>query len=268
LLEGVLEHEGHGVAVVGEGQLTRQQLVEHGGDGVDVGGGAEVAAACLLGSDVGRRAHDLTRPCRHGLLATHHLGDPEVGHLERTRAREHQVLGLDVAVQHPAPVGGLQPGQAGQHDGAGSAGGEAVAREAAPHRAPGEELHHEQAEAVLFDEVVDRHDVGVVEGGQEPRLDGEAGPDRLVDGEGAGELLDGDVAAELAVLAGQDDTPAAPTELPADLIGGEGVDHRLLVEAHAVASLSAGVEAVGTKNSDSSRSSSSSSSRARGVGER
>ena len=38
---------------------------------------------------------------------------------------------------------------------------------------------------------------------------------------------------ELAVLAGQDDAPAAPSELPADLVGGEGVDHRLLVEAHA-----------------------------------
>ena len=50
LLEGVLEHEGHGVAVVREGKLAAQQLVEHGGDCVDVGRRAELAAPGLFGA--------------------------------------------------------------------------------------------------------------------------------------------------------------------------------------------------------------------------
>ena len=164
-------------------------------------------------------------------------------------------------------VGRLEAGQAGQHHGAGAAGGEAVRGEPAPDRPAGEQLHHEQAEPVLFDEVVDRHDVRVVEGGQEPRLHREAGADRLVGGEGTGQLFNRHVAPELAVLAGQDDAPAAPSQLATDLVGGEGVDHRLLVEAHEARPSSVAPVLVGTKNSVSSRSSSSSSV-ARGVGER
>ena len=85
----------------------------------------------------------------------------------------------------------------------------------------GEELHDEQADALTFDEVVHRHHVRMVEGGQDLGLGRETAPDARVGREGLGQLLDRDPAAELPVLAGDHHAHAALAQFLADVIGGQ-----------------------------------------------
>ena len=150
-------------------------------------------------------------------------GDAEVGDLQRTRGREHEVLGLDVAVEDPSRMCGLQRTR-GRHDDSARLGvGEARRRELRPHRAAGEHLHDEEAQPVLVDEVEHRDDVRMVEGGEEPRLLHEPDLDRRVLPEAEGKLLDGDGPAELAVLARDHDAHGAASELGADVVGRQRV---------------------------------------------
>ena len=113
LLEHVPVQQGQGVAVVLERQAAADQLVEHDPGGVDVGGRGQLLGLGLLRRHVGRRAEHLARPGGHRLRPADDLGDPEVGDLQRPRGREHDVLRLDVAVQHAPAVGEVQRGARG-----------------------------------------------------------------------------------------------------------------------------------------------------------
>ena len=98
-----------------------EHLEEHAAEGVEVAPGVDHAlAGGLLGAHVGRRADDgadIREPRVPGRLLCGHR-DPEVGD-EGVSAGEEDVLGLDVAVDHPGLVGALERTQhlAGDREG-------------------------------------------------------------------------------------------------------------------------------------------------------
>ena len=89
--------------------LAGQHLVEHAGETVHVAPGIGVPLAHgLLRTHVGGRAQREPGP-REALAPVVHRrqGDPEVAD-HRVAGLEQDVLGLDVAVNHAAPVGEFQ----------------------------------------------------------------------------------------------------------------------------------------------------------------
>ena len=101
-------------------------------------------------------------------------GDTEVGDLQHAVRPEEDVLRLHVAVQDPVAVGAAQARTRHHRDGTGRPLVESPVDEPAPDGAPGEAFHDQDAGVVVLDVVVDRDDVGVVDGrqdlclGQEP----------------------------------------------------------------------------------------------------
>jgi hypothetical protein len=89
-----------------ERRVAGQQLVEDRAQGVDVRAGGDLALAHrLLGAHIVRcteRHAGLGHPGPAGLAGGER--DAEVGH-ERLAVVEQDVLGLDVVVDHPVPVG-------------------------------------------------------------------------------------------------------------------------------------------------------------------
>src|SRR5215470_3960378 len=113
------------------------------------------------------------------------------------------VLWLDVAVQYPAAMRGAEPARAGQRHRDRVPRGEAAGgADAAAQRPPGKELHHEQADAVAFDEIEHGHDVRMIERGEDAGLRSEPAPHGRIGREVRGKLLDGYLPVELQVLAG------------------------------------------------------------------
>ncbi len=111
------------------------------------------------------------------------------------------------------------------------------------HNVPaGQLLHHEEAEALVLDEVVDRHDVRMVERRKQARLRDEASTHGGVTGERARQLLDRDLAAELTVSAREHDTPATAAELAAHFVGRESRGDPVAIERHACSEGGAGSE--------------------------
>jgi hypothetical protein len=134
-------------------------------------------------------------------------------------------------MQHAALVCVLERGAEGQYRRAGARGVDAGAGVVLERPAP-EPLHHEQAEPVLLDVVVDRHDVDVAERGEELRLGHEAPPNVGVRGEVGGQQLDRHVPAELAVAGSQNHTGRAPPELLTDVIGRERAGNLIRLKSH------------------------------------
>jgi hypothetical protein len=152
----------------------------------------------------------------------HRLGDAEVHH-HRVAAGEHDVLGLDVAVDYAARVGGRQrlgdlaqePDRLGHRQLAPA--GEPVAEGLALD--VGHDVVEEAAGLARVDEP---QDVGVLQPGGDGDLAAEA-----LGAEGGGELgaedLEGDSAVMLQVLGEVDGGHAALPELPLDAVAlGEG----------------------------------------------
>ena len=105
---GVLHEQRHrGVAL--EGRPAGEHLVEHGGDGVHVGGWAHRVPLGALGRDVLGGAEDEARLRRHAAVGPVEASDAEVEDLHVVRivaaAHQHHVLGLDVAVDDALGVG-------------------------------------------------------------------------------------------------------------------------------------------------------------------
>lgn len=148
-----------------------QQVVEDGGQRVQVGGRSEPAALDLFGRHVDGRPDDLARGGRRPL---EHLRDAEVADLRRPVRGEQDVVRLDVTVQHALAVGVAERRGHRQADRAGLFGSQ---RAAPPgQRSPGQQLHHHQAQIVGLDIVVDPDHMGMIEPAQHPRLGGEVDP--------------------------------------------------------------------------------------------
>ena len=121
-------------------------------------------------------------------------------------------------MQHPGLVRRVQPGERGEDDRARLLARDAVAVETAVHRPAVEAFHDQQVLASGADVVVDRHDVRVVEAGQNARLAVEKLAARLVVEDVPRQLLDRDAAAERAVDPGEDDAHPAFADGAADVV--------------------------------------------------
>ena len=226
-----------GGAQVGEGRGAGEEVVEDGTEGVDVAAGVDGLAAGLLGRHVADRSEQGAGGgdvgdgvggagigigiCPLGQV----LGEAPVDDDGLAELADEDVGGLEVAVDDAVAVGVSDGVCGGDHlREQGEAGGEALAGgDALLERAALDELHAQEGAAELVAaEVVEGDDAGVLQAGGDRGLAGEA-----LDGGGveAQELLDGDRAAELAVLGAADGTEAAAREHLGEAVaaGGRGL---------------------------------------------
>ncbi len=184
-------HEGGDGGVADERRLPGDPLVQHEGQGVDVGLAVQHEPFDLLGGRVTGRAQDGAvrfGPRRLGQRP----GQPEVGDPESAVGVEEQVGRLDVPVDEPAAVGVVEPGgglEADQDRLLRSEQGPGVVDLA--EAAAGQELQHQVRLVVLLAPVVDLEDVGVVEGGHRSGLGPEPLEEVGVAGQRRVEDLDG-----------------------------------------------------------------------------
>jgi hypothetical protein len=175
------------------------------------------------------------------LLLAHHAGQAEIGDAGAAAAVDHHVGGLEVAVEHPAIVGG---GEAGA-DLAGDLHG-AVSREASDppqQRAqvfPVDVLHGEERLALDLPHVVDAGDVGVAHLAGDAHLAEEAVEAPAVLGEGRGKELQRHRLVQLEVVGpvhlahpAAADEAEDPVALQQDLPGHETGGHPALRDRQA-----------------------------------
>ena len=239
-----LGHElGEGVA--GEGAAAVGGLEEGDAEGELVGAGVDAGAEELLRGHVGGGAeHDAgdgdrgvegaevgdgggvlgggpqvveARGAAGGGLGA---GEAEVEDADAAVVADHDVGGLEVAVDEAGGVGGGEA-LAGLAKHGGELGeGPALALEPGVEGHAVDELHGDVDLAAEGADLVDADDVGVREPGHGLGLAQEAGAGEVLAGLGV-EQLDGDLAVELLVVGGIDDAGAAAAELPQD---GEAAD--------------------------------------------
>ncbi len=181
-------------------------------------------------------------------------GDAEVHDLDLAGAAEHDVAGLDVAVDDPVPVRVVERRQRALGDLDGALRGEPVAGL--------HQLAQRRAVDVLHDDVGDRHtghvglagvvhgdDVRVVQRRGGVRLTAEAGHERGVPGEVRAQQLDRDAAAQAQVAALVDLGHAATTDDLAELVAlaEPSLVHRALLRsvAHRLPPIIAGPGLIG-----------------------
>jgi hypothetical protein len=168
--------------------------------GRQVGGGAEHRAG---GGQLG-----------HVLGA---LGDAEVDHLP-VIAGPQDVAGLDVAVDHPGPVGGAEGGEDLQRHRAGGRRRHRTVAQDVGQRRPGQALHDHVRHLVVLARVEHRHHVGVAEPGRRPGLGLEPAPDRGLAGQVGEQELDRHPPSQPAVLGGPHLAHPAPAEQALELV--------------------------------------------------
>lgn len=148
-------------------------------------------------------------------------GDAEVAELHHPLCVEHEVLGLDVAVEQPSTVREVECCATGKDCGACFVGRKAFISELVAER-PLAPLHDEQADAVVaVDEVVHRHDVRMVERGHHAGFGHEAFAHGWVGGKRPRELLDGDLAPQAGVSCPVDDAEGTSPQLAGHFVCGE-----------------------------------------------
>jgi hypothetical protein len=148
-----------------------EQLEGHDREGVAIRGSHRPVGGPLLRSHVGRRAQPRALP-RQGrdLVASgvrDQLGDPEiqdVGGRAIGGAREHDVVGLEIAVNDTLGVGGVDRRGDLPEEVEGDGGRHHPRLEPRPQRLPVQQIHHQVQSAVV--EPTDRehvHDVGMID---------------------------------------------------------------------------------------------------------
>ena len=101
LLDGNLHH-----VVSVKGQMTREHLVHHDANRVDVAGAVGLIPFCLLRADIMHTAHRLAG--QHLIICPGNTSDAEVHHAQLAVIQQHNILGLDIPVHDAVGVGVLQ----------------------------------------------------------------------------------------------------------------------------------------------------------------
>jgi hypothetical protein len=153
---------------------TDQHRVEDGAEAVDVRAHVGREAQGLLGGQVARRPEDRARGRERA--AVDPPGQAEVDQAGSPLVVEHHVAGLEVAVQHTAGVGVLDPPRQRGRDRPRLGARERTLRQPGLEGAAGEEVLDEVRRRAVDDRLVDADDRGMVEPRQELRLAAEAGP--------------------------------------------------------------------------------------------
>jgi hypothetical protein len=188
---------GVGVGLAEERDPAGEALVQHEAQRVEVGSPVETATAHLLRGEVfGRPHHDVVA----GQVvpgAVEPLGDAEVGEQDAAVRGDEDVPRLDVAVDEPGVVGGVEGRRHARADVDRQLGAEAGLHvEQLAQALAVDELHDDGLAALILEDVVDGDDVGVGQPGDRDRLAAEAlGHDR-VRGQARLEPLEGHLAVE------------------------------------------------------------------------
>ena len=187
-------------------------------------------SARLLGSEIAGGAEHGAGGCE-GVEADG-ARDPEVGDTNVPRIVQEQVGRLDVPVDDPGSMGGVESsgGLPQPRQGASGLLG-SLGREAIGQRASRQVLHHDVRAAPVLADVEDRDRVRRVRKSRRcERLVREASPDPLVVGEALGEHLHRDDPSEHAVLGPVDLAhPAAGDALRLPIAWGQDLAHRAWV---------------------------------------
>ena len=196
----------HGIG--GEGQGPGQHVEEHQAQRVDVAPAIQLVARQLLGAhELGRADHQAgPRDLLAAPLAAHGLGKAEIDDLHRVRpvatAREHDIVGLQVAVHDAEVMGRLERGRHLDSDVGGPGKGQrSLAPDQLRERLALDELHRQVDEPFgRLTEVVDGADVSVRDAAGIRRLAIEAGHRFGIVHHGRVHHLDGTTAPHLHVL--------------------------------------------------------------------
>jgi hypothetical protein len=208
-------------------------VIERGAEQVDVGGFGDLGAAEHLRGHVVRRARELgrVRGERHaaGAVVVEAHRDAPVEHVHLSERADHDVLGLEIAMHDPARVrevdcvrdldehAQVPLEQIGRTEAASDLGG--VPDEIRPGGAFDLLQHDDRSPVGVEREIVDRHDVRVLERGGDPRLAEQLQARSLV-GELGTQRLRRDLPSERALRGTAHDPHAALAERRADLEAG------------------------------------------------
>lgn len=191
--------------IASERRPAGEHLVKHAAGRIQVGAHVDVLAARLLGRQVLRGAHDTLRlgHCGGGIIER--AGDAEVHDLHNALLGDHDVAGLDIAVDDAHAVRIFERVEHADHHmlGVGDA-QRAVRLDDVAQRLPPAHTHDQVRQVFglpvvecdhLFARIVDVHDVRVVHLGHGMSLTAEAGEEDLVMCEVGAHDLDGNGAA-------------------------------------------------------------------------
>jgi len=209
-----------------EGELSREHLVGHHSQTVDVGPPVDLTVSRrLLRAHVVRGTdRDAGRGERRGARRRgQRLRDPEVGDDHPAPAAlEQDVVGLYVPVNDPKRVCGSQRVGRLQHDAARLVRRQlAAALELRPERLAVHIRHHEVDQPVgPLADGMDRHDMGVRQPRRRLGLAQEAQPDLLAEREIRRQHFDGDLALQALVAGVEHHAHSAPADLSLERVGG------------------------------------------------
>ena len=220
----VLQYRGEDrqVRVALERPLAARHLVEQDAEREDVGAVVDRQPLRLLGRHVrdgpddppvlGDRLRLAGRAVALRRLVVAQLREAEVEHLDPAVGREHHVLGLEVAVQDPLPVGRRDRVRERDREGQEALEREPVLRDGLGERRSLDVLHRDEADALDILERVQDDDPGVAQLRHRPRLPLEPRELLLVGRHVPREDLEGDAPAELLVLGEVDLSHSARAE--------------------------------------------------------
>jgi membrane dipeptidase len=244
---GLDVHEQRGHGVLGPvGHVTRQELERHDRQRIDVAALVHPPAACLLGAHVLGSAHRVAGS-RRSFTA---LGDAEVHHADAPLAVEHDVGGLEVAVDDAGGVNGFQPAGRLRHQLQRFAGGQGALAHALLEADPVHQLHRDPAQAVALAVLVDARHVGIGHLAGQPDLGAEAAHEVLLAGQLGTQDLQRHRLVQHAVARLVDGAHPAAAQQAQDLVAAaqdrpprQGGQHRAAGEAHGRAPLVGGAAA-------------------------
>jgi hypothetical protein len=218
-----------------ERRLAGQHLVERAAEGEEIGAGVERLPPHLLGRHVGRRpqepaflrGEDLEPASlrRSGLLLLDELGQPEVEDLDVPVRADHDVRGLEIAVDHVRPVRGGQPIRHLGRDLERRAQRQRPARDPLLERLPFHQLHRDEDGSLVLPDLVHRGHARVDHGRPRARLAQQAPAALLARDQLGRQHLERHRAVQPLVLGPVDDPHAARAEpLPDPVVGERASD--------------------------------------------